>query len=93
MQIKPLWDRILLKPIDNNLNTTESWLFIPESINKERPYIYEVLEVWPWDKDTPDITVNVWDKVLSGQYSWDDIKIEWEDLKIVPMKFILAIIK
>lgn len=93
MHILPLWDRILLKSLDNNKNTTESWLFIPEATNKEKPYIYEVLEVGPWDKDTPDITVKVWDHVLSGQYSWDDIKIDWIDYKIVPMKFILAIIK
>jgi len=88
MKIKPLSDRVLLKPVTEE-NTTKSWIYIPETANKEKPFIYEVLEVWP------DFTINVkvWDKILSGQYSWDDITIDWERFKILASEYILAVIE
>ncbi len=91
MNIIPLSDRVLLKPVEKE-NITSSWIYIPESSNKERPYIYEVIAVWP-GKEDKKITVKVWDKVLSGQYSWDDVKIDWKEYKIVWIDYILAIVE
>jgi chaperonin GroES len=91
MNIKPLSDRVLLKAVEKE-NITSSWIYIPDGANKERPYIYEVVAVWPW-KDDKKITVKVWDKVLSWQYSWDDVKIDGQEYKIVWIDYILAIIE
>lgn len=91
MNIIPLSDRVLLKPVEKE-NITSSWIYIPESSNKERPYIYEVIAVW-LGKEDKKITVKVWDKVLSGQYSWDDVKIDWKEYKIVWIDYILAIVE
>ena len=77
--------------MDGKDQTTNSWIYLLESKDKERPYIYEVISVWPWKKDT-QITVKPWDKVLSWQYSWDDVKIDWEEYKIVAMEYILAVV-
>ena len=89
--IKPLSDRVLLKAIEKD-NITESGIYLPESSNKERPYIYEVVAVWPGKKDV-EMSVKVWDKVLSWQYSWDDVKVNSEEYKIVGMDYILAIVE
>ena len=91
MKIKPLSDRVLLKPLENETQTL-SWIYIPDSVNKERPYIYEVVEVGPWKEDKP-ITLKVWDKVLSGQYSWDNVKLNNTEYKIVWMDYILAVVE
>ena len=51
-QITPLSDRVLLRPIDAD-KITASGIIIPDSANKERPSIYEVITVGPGkiDKD------------------------------------------
>lgn len=90
MNIKPLADRVLLKAVEKE-NITTSGIYIPEWSNKERPYIYEVIAVWPWKEDKK-ISIKAWDKVLSWQYSWDDVKIDGQEYKIVWIDYILAVI-
>jgi chaperonin GroES len=91
MNIKPLADRVLLKAIEKD-SITESWIYLPESANKEKPYIYEVIAVWEWTSDKK-INVQVWEKVLCGQYAWDEIKLDGEEFKIVANEYILATVK
>ena len=91
MAIKPLSDRVVLKALEKD-NITDSWIYIPESATKERPYIYEVIAVWPGKKDV-EMTVKEGDKVLVGQYSWDDVKYNDEEYKIVGIDYILAIVE
>lgn len=89
MKIKPLSDRVLLKPVEEEQNTTKSGIYIPETGNKERPFTYKVLEVWP----DASANVKIWDTILSGQYSWDDITVDWEKFKILASEYILAVIE
>lgn len=91
MNIKPLADRVLLKAIEKE-NITISGIYIPEWVNKERPYIYEVIAVWP-GKEGKNMNVKIWDKVLSWQYSWDDVKIDGKEFKIVGIDYILAVVE
>lgn len=91
MNIKPLADRVLLKAIEKE-NVTISGIYIPEWVNKERPYIYEVIAVWP-GKEWKNMNVKIWDKVLSWQYSWDDVKIDGKEFKIVGIDYILAVVE
>ena len=51
--------------------------------------MYEVVAVWPW-KDWVAMQVQVWDKVLCGQYSWDEVKLDDTEYKIVAQEYILA---
>lgn len=90
--IQPLSDRVLLKAIEKDSGITESGIYLPDSPNKERPFLYEVIAVWPWKKDS-DMAVSIWDKVLCGQYSWDEVKLEKEEYKIVAQEYVLAIVK
>lgn len=91
MNIKPLSDRVVLKAIETQ-NTTSSGIYIPESSKKERPFIYEVIAIWP-GKDGKEMPLSLGDRVLSWQYSWDDVKIDGEDFKIVGIDYILAIVE
>ncbi len=91
MKITPLSDRVLLKWVEAE-KITKSGIYIPESSNKERPFIYEVIAVWPGkeiDWKVQKIWLKSWDKVISGQYSGDDIEIDWEKFKIVAADYIL----
>ena len=90
--IKPLAERVVLKAIDETKNITESGIYLPESESKERPFMYEVVEVGTGSDDKP-ITVKVWDRVLAGQYSWDEVKVDWEEFKIVGIEYVLAIVE
>jgi chaperonin GroES len=44
--ITPLSDRVLLRPIDAD-KVTASGIIIPDSANKERPSLYEVVAIGP----------------------------------------------
>ena len=93
MQIQPLSDRVLLKGVEAE-KVTKSGIYIPDSANKERPYVYEVVAVGPGkrDKDGTMSTIDLkpGDKVLSGQYAGDDIELEGQKYKIVAFDYILA---
>jgi co-chaperonin GroES (HSP10) len=43
-KIIPLSDRVLLKPVEQD-KITASGIILPDSANKERPSLYEVLSV------------------------------------------------
>ena len=88
MNIQPLSDRVVLKALEKE-NITSSGIYIPDWANKERPFIYEVLAVWP-GKEGKSIAVQVWDKVLCGQYAGDDVKVDGKEFKIVAFDYILA---
>ncbi len=90
--IKPLLDRVVLKAINDTKTITQSGIYLPESSNKERPFIYEVISVWPGKKDI-EIWVKPWDKVLCWQYAWDEVKVDSEEYKIVAMEYILGIVE
>ena len=87
-KIKPLADRVLLKQISEKKEKTNSWIYIPKSEKQEISFMYEVLEIWNKLE-----TVKVWDIVLCGQYAGDEIKIDWENYKIVSVDYLLAIIE
>ena len=91
MQIHPMQDRVLLKPVAKE-TVTKSGIVLPES--KERPQVYEVVAVGP-GKENKDgklvkIDLKAGDKVISGQYSGDDVKLDGAEFKIVGFDYILA---
>lgn len=92
-KIIPLSDRVLLKPVESD-NITASWIILPESTNKERPSLYEVVSFGPWKLDKNGNLIKIelqkWDKVISWQYSGDDVKVEDKTYKIVAYEYILA---
>lgn len=89
MNIQPLLDRVVLKPTQED-SVTKSGIFLPESATKERPFLYEVVAVWPGKKDVDMSHILVWDIVLCGQYAGDEVKVEEKEYKVVAIDYILA---
>lgn len=91
--IVPLSDRVLLRPVSAD-NITASGIILPESANKERPSLYEVLAFGPGkvDKNGNLVTIELkkGDRVITGQYSGDDISVGDVTFKIVAYEYILA---
>ena len=91
-KIQPLSDRVLLKAIEKDQGMTESGIYLPDSPNKEKSFLYEVVAIGPGKKDS-EMTLSIWDEVLCGQYSGDEVKLGKEEFKIVAIEYILAIVK
>ncbi|MEL6133134.1 MAG: co-chaperone GroES [Bacteroidota bacterium] len=89
LNIKPLADRVLVKPAPAE-ETTASGLIIPDTA-KEKPQRGEVVAVGPGKKDEP-VTVKVGDNVLYGKYSGTEISLEGNDYLIMRESDILAIV-
>lgn len=93
MQIQPLSDRVLLRGVEAE-TVTKSGIYLPENANKERPHIYEVVAIGPGktDKDGNLVTIDLktWDRVISGQYSGDEVEVDKVKYKIVGYEYILA---
>ena len=89
MNIKPLADRVLVRPAEAEQKTA-SGIIIPDTA-KEKPQRGEVLAVGKGTKDH-EMTVKVGDQVLYGKYSGTEIEIDGEKLMIMKESDIYAII-
>jgi chaperonin GroES len=96
VNIKPLEDRIVVKPLDAE-QTTASGLVIPDTA-KEKPQEGEVLAVGPgrWDEDGENripLDVKVGDVVLYSKYGGTEVKYSGEDYLILSGRDVLAVIE
>lgn len=89
MNIKPLADRVLVKPMPAEQKTI-SGIIIPDSA-KEKPLQGTVLAVGGGTKDE-DIIVAVGDNVLYGKFAGTELDWEGEKYLIMRQSDILAII-
>lgn len=94
MNLKPLADRIVVKPSEEE-ERTKSGIVLPDTA-KEKPQQGEVVAVGPgkWDekgeKRIP-LEVKTGDKVIYRKYGGTEIKIEGEEYLILSEDDILAI--
>ena len=94
MNLKPLADRVILKPIEAE-ETTKSGIILPDSA-KEKPQEAEVVAVGPGkieDGKKMEMSVKVGDKVIYSKYAGDDIKIDGKEYTIIEEEKILAIVE
>ena len=89
MSIKPLADRVLIKPPPAEEKTL-SGIIIPDSA-KEKPLRGTVLAVGNGTKDE-EMVVKVNDIVMFGKYAGTEIELDGEKLLIMRQSDILAII-
>jgi chaperonin GroES len=96
VSIKPLEDRIVVKPLDAE-QTTASGLVIPDTA-KEKPQEGEVLAVGPGrfddegEKRIP-LDVRVGDTVLYSKYGGTEVKYSGEEYLILSARDVLAVIE
>ncbi|WP_352421432.1 co-chaperone GroES [Proteiniphilum sp.] len=90
MNIKPLADRVLVKPATAEEKTV-SGIIIPDTA-KEKPLKGEVVAVGKGTKDE-EMVVKQGDKVLYGKYAGTEIEIDGEQHLIMRQSDILGIIE
>jgi chaperonin GroES len=95
MKIRPLYDRIVVKPTDEK-EQTRSGLFIPDSA-KEKPQEAEVVAVGQGkrleDGKIVPMEVKAGDKILFGKYSGSEVKLDGDELLIMREDDILGVIE
>ncbi len=95
VNIKPLEDRILVKPLDAE-QTTASGLVIPDTA-KEKPQEGEVIAVGPgrFNEDGDEripMDVSVGDKVIYSKYGGTEVKYSGEEYLILSARDVLAVL-
>jgi len=92
MQLKPLDDRVVLKPLEAE-ETTAGGIVLPDAA-QEKPQRGKVVAVGPGrlleSGERCEIALSVGDEVLFGRYGGTDIEVEGEDVKILRESDILA---
>jgi chaperonin GroES len=95
MNIRPLYDRIVVKRIEEK-ETKVGGLFIPDSA-KEKPQEGEVVAVGKGkrleDGKLVPLDVQKGDRILFGKYSGSEIRIEGEELLIMREDEVLGILE
>ncbi|WP_207478769.1 co-chaperone GroES [Arenibaculum pallidiluteum] len=95
MKFRPLHDRVLVKPIEQETKTAGG-IIIPDTA-KEKPMQGEVLAVGTGargeDGKVTPLDVKVGDKVLYGKWSGTEIKIESDTLLVMRESDLMGVIE
>jgi chaperonin GroES len=93
MNLQPLGDRVIVKPLSEEDNKTPSGIYIPDTA-KEKPQEGEVVAVGPGEPNEkgesikPDVEKG--DKVVYSKYGGTEIKVEGIEYLILSSRDILA---
>jgi chaperonin GroES len=94
MKIRPLYDRIVVKRIEEQ-ETIRGGIIIPDSA-KEKPQEGEVVAVGNGkrleDGKLVPLDVKVGDRILFGKYSGNDIKLDGEEYMIMREDEVLGVL-
>jgi len=95
MQMKPLADRVVIKPVEE-MEIKKGGIIIPDTA-KEKPMQGEVVEVGTGritdDGKKIDLEVKKGDRVLYGKYSGTEVSLDGEEYLIMRESDIFAIIQ
>ncbi len=95
MNLKPLGDRVIVKPAEAE-EQTKSGLVIPDTA-KEKPQRGEVVAVGEGKRDDDGnripVDVKVGDTVIFGKYGVQEVKIDGVEYKILEERDIYAIVE
>src|ERR1700746_1418304 len=95
MNIRPLYDRVVVKRVETEAEKTHGGLYIPDSA-KEKPQEGEVVAVGKGkrleDGKVIPLDVQPGDRILFGKYSGSDIKLDGEEYLIMREDEVLGIL-
>ena len=96
MNLKPLFDNIIVKRIESE-EKTKSGIVLPETIDKEKPQKGEVIAVGEGkiadNGNKTEMQVKVGDQVLFRKYSPDEIKVDNQEYLVMTQNDVIAVIK
>ncbi|TSC68761.1 MAG: chaperonin GroES [Parcubacteria group bacterium Gr01-1014_66] len=98
MKITPLGDRVLIEPMNREKEgRRESGIYLPETVDKERPEQGKIIAVGPgkYDEDGKRMPLGVkkGDIVLFTKYGPNEIKVDEKEYLIAREEDILAILE
>ena len=94
MNIKPLFDRVVIKMVEAE-ETTKSGIILAGNA-KEKPQVAEIVAVGPGGVvEGKEITmqVKVGDRVLISKYAGTEVKLDGQEYTILRLNDILAIVE
>lgn len=95
MKLRPLQDRVLIRPVVPEAKTSGG-IIIPETAH-EKPMEGEVLAAGPGARNANGalhaLEVKVGDRVLFGKWSGSEVKLNDEDLTIIKESDIMGVVE
>jgi len=95
MKLKPLGDRLIVKPLDEE-ETTASGIVLPDTA-KEKPQKGEVLAVGDGSRNDDGnripLDVSEGDTVLYSKYGGTEVKVDGDDLLVLRESDVLAVVQ
>ncbi len=91
MNLKPLGDRVLVRPLPKE-DTTKSGIILPDTVNKESRMEGEIIGLGSGDK-LAKLNLKAGQKVVFSEYGGSDIKIDGQELKILNHDDLLAVLE
>ncbi len=92
--IKPLFDQVLIKPLEEE-SKTASGILLPETA-KEKPQMGQIMATGPGsvsdDGKKVAMVVKVGQKVMYKKWGGNEIKVEGKEWLLVEQKDILAVV-
>ena len=93
--LEPLEDRIIVRPIDDETQTSPGGIIIPDTA-KEKPQEGEVVAVGPGayqDGKRIALDIAVGDKVIYSKYGGSEVKLDGVEYQVLTARDVLAKIK
>jgi len=96
MKVKPLQDRLVIKPVAEE-HKSSSGIIMPDTVSKEKPVRGEVIAVGAGKLDKEGkrlpLDVKVGDEVMYGKYAGTEFKQDDQEFLIVDYNDVLAILE
>ena len=94
MKIRPLFDRIVIEPIDTEGKTKSGIVLLAK--DQEKPQMAKVIAVGPGgnvDGKEVVMELKVGDKVLYSKYAGSEFKIDGKEVTIMRQSDVLAVVE
>jgi chaperonin GroES len=91
MSIRPLGDRVLVKPLEQE-EVTKSGIVLPDTGEKEKKAQGEVLAIGEGE-EIKKLKLKTGDKVLYGKYAGDEVEVDKTNYRILKHDEVLAVMQ
>lgn len=91
MKLKPLGDRIVVKPVQEE-EVTASGIVLPDTVEKEKKEEGEVVAIGAGEK-IQKLGLAVGNKVLFGKYAGEEVTVDKVEYKVLEEKDVLAVLE
>lgn len=88
MQLTPLGDRVIVKPVTEE-EVTKSGIVLPDTVEKEKKEEGEIVAIGDGEK-VKKLGLKNGDRVIFGKYSGEEVKIEDVEYKVLKEEDVLA---